>query len=180
MADTFDPAVEYRDIPGFDGFYKVGSDGSVWSNKTRANLNKRHRLWKCMKLHINGHGYPFVILTHNFKQTRVIVSRLVLTLFAGPPEPGMQACHFPDPDVRNNRLNNLRWGTAKDNADDRQIHSHTAIGERHGMSKLTADEVVEIRRRCASGENHKSIAGTFGISPSTVAGIKGRRWWNHV
>ncbi len=32
VSSTFDPSVEYRDIPGFPD-YKIGADGSVWSRK---------------------------------------------------------------------------------------------------------------------------------------------------
>lgn len=36
----------------------------------------------------------------------------------------MEACHFPDPDLNNNRIENLRWDTKSANMQDRIIHGN--------------------------------------------------------
>lgn len=53
-------------------------------------------------------------------------------------------------------------------------------GERHGMTKLTEDDVREIRRRAAAGEKRELIAQTFGLCLSSVGNIIRRDTWAHV
>jgi len=68
----------------------------------------------------------------------------------------------------------LRWATQSENSMDRVIHGTSNRGERHGMSKLTADVVLALRS--ASG-SCREIADAFGVSASTVSAVKlGKRW----
>ncbi len=117
----FDSTIEYRDIPGYFG-YKIGSDGSVWSCRTCGGYyNKANRLtsrWKLKKPH-RDRGYVRVCLRRDGKDCYREVHILLLESFVGPRPQGMQACHDPDPDRSNNRLDNLRWDTQSENALDR-------------------------------------------------------------
>lgn len=50
-------------------------------------------------------------------------------------------------------------------------------GEKKVGHKLTEVQVVEIRERCTRGESFPSVAGDFGLNPSTVSNIAyGVRW----
>ena len=51
------------------------------------------------------------------------------------------------------------------------------LGEKHGMSKLTADAVLEIRTSKLSGVE---LARKYGISPTTVCDVRKRRIWDHI
>ncbi|MFF5973656.1 hypothetical protein ACFY7C_19225 [Streptomyces sp. NPDC012769] len=55
-------------------------------------------------------------------------------------------------------------------------------GEKHHLSKLTADGVREIRRRRAAGETIDSIWLSFPnvASPSTITAVLNGRTWRHV
>jgi len=118
--------IEYRDILEFPG-YRVGNDGSVWSCwAVRRNSTNR---WleaylsdhlRRLKPSPNEHGYLQVTLSRSGKQFSKLVHRLVLEAFVGPCPDGMQACHDPDPDPANCRLDNLRWGTPQENGEDRR------------------------------------------------------------
>lgn len=57
---------------------------------------------------------------------------------------------------------------------------HKTAGEGNGNSKLTAKEVVEIRRRRESGELLKQIAPDYDISMSTISLIMKGILWTHV
>jgi IS30 family transposase len=48
------------------------------------------------------------------------------------------------------------------------------------MAKLTEAQVVEIRRRRASGENIRAMAKELGIARSTIHMIGRRVTWSHV
>jgi DNA invertase Pin-like site-specific DNA recombinase len=57
----------------------------------------------------------------------------------------------------------------------------TAKGETNGFSKLTENEVKEIRRLHAIGNNsYRQLASRFGISFSTVGNVVTRKRWRHI
>ena len=53
-------------------------------------------------------------------------------------------------------------------------------GSAHGNSKLTEEDVVEIKERLRAGETQTSIAKDFGVSRITVSHINTGRYWKHV
>lgn len=55
-----------------------------------------------------------------------------------------------------------------------------ARGSGHGRSKLREEQVVEIRRRGANGEEHLAIAQDYGVTRATVSLILERRTWRHL
>jgi hypothetical protein len=118
MADAH--SIEYRDIPGFPG-YRVGSDGSVWTSKVKGGNDRaagKRGLWRLLRVHHNRAGYCLVNLDCDGRNHTRPIHRLVLELFVGPRPEGMEACHYPDADKNNNRLENLRWDTHGENAKD--------------------------------------------------------------
>ena len=54
------------------------------------------------------------------------------------------------------------------------------IGEKHPLSRLTEDDVKEIRRKLDAGSLQQEVADEYGISQSTVSEIKTRRKWRHL
>lgn len=74
----------------------------------------------------------------------------------------------------------LRWATTKENHADRREHGTHPEGEDHGSAKLTAAEVLEIRRLAEAGTVHRAIAETYGITISHVRAIKRRQTWAHL
>ena len=75
----------------------------------------------------------------------------------------------------------LFLGTQSENLKDmwakgrgRPMPSH---GEKHGMSKLTAKSVLEIRE---SNLSAKEIASKFGVGTTTIYDIRKRKIWKHI
>ncbi|UOF80472.1 endonuclease [Caudoviricetes sp.] len=52
-----------------------------------------------------------------------------------------------------------------------------SMGEKHGMAKLTAEIVQEIR---SSGESGVELARKFGLAATTVCDVRKRRTWKHI
>jgi hypothetical protein len=71
----------------------------------------------------------------------------------------------------------LVLGTQTDNMADRQKRGRTARGERAGPSKLTADQVREIRASKMSG---RKLGPIYGVSQVMIDKIKRREWWCHI
>ncbi len=175
----FDPTVEYRDVPNFPG-YLAGSDGSVWSCR---RIKKRQLTPVPTKF-----GYVRVGMYRDGKLVFKRVHHVILEAFVGPRPAGLVACHDPDSDKRNNRLDNLRWDTQSSNMLDvfrvRREHGipnkKVNQGSRHAMSKLTDADVVEIRRMHASGVKSGEIAKLFGMCRSHISRIVHRVIWKHI
>jgi hypothetical protein len=54
-------------------------------------------------------------------------------------------------------------------------------GESHPLAKLTADKVLEIRRRYAKGDiTLYKLAGIYGIANQNVSKIVNHLTWKHV
>jgi hypothetical protein len=79
----------------------------------------------------NDDGYPSVRLTLGDRRVRLAVHKLVAMAHLPPrPGPEHQLRHL-DGNKMHCSARNLSWGTAKDNADDRQRHGRTSRGARH-------------------------------------------------
>ncbi|MGZ0288412.1 HNH endonuclease [Citrobacter freundii] len=108
------------------------------------------------------------------------VCRMVLLAFEGLPDKGMQACHgnnIKDDD----RLENLRWGTASENTIDQVMHGvHRGLrshGENHPMHKLSLGQVLVIKKMIYEGKSTLAIAKQFNVPRTTINSIKiGASW----
>jgi len=119
----------------------------------------------------NADGYPSVRLSIHGERRHIAVHRLVAAAYLPPPAPGQQLRHL-DGDKTNNRASNLAWGTAAENAADRELHGRTARGESNGFSRLTTAQVDEIRRRYSAGEgNQHELADEFGVHQTHISRI---------
>lgn len=164
--------VEYREVPGFPN-YKVGDDGSVWSNR---KWGYRPIEWRRLACAPGKNGYPIVKLCGDSTKAYKLVSRLVLEVFVGPCPEGMEACHFPDPCPRNNQLVNLRWGTPKENNRDKKAHGTQPRGERVACSVLTTILATAIREEyAATPVTCADLARKYDVSRNCIAdAIRGR------
>lgn len=172
-------SVVYKDIPGFPG-YRVGSDGTIWTNKCRNRRGVYQREWVQRVTQPNNDAlYLCVNLFVDRKTVRVKVARLVLLAFVGPCPPGMECCHG-DGNPKNDALANLRWDTRLGNNRDRRRHGTIPRGEKVGGAKLTAEQVKGIRGLRAGGMSLLAIAAKFNVSAGTVSEVARRGTWKHV
>ena len=153
--------------------YKVGNDGSVWSNTSGK--------WKLRKPQPTRSGHLMVILYKHNKEKGFYVHRLVLLAFVGPCPEGMESRHFPDRDPTNNNLTNLSWGTQAEQYLDKDFHGTVNRGERNGSSVLTEGKVRRIRRLYRTGKySQYKLARKFKCSQDTIGAVCRRKRWKHV
>lgn len=70
----------------------------------------------------------------------------------------------------------LRWATSKENHADRVLHGTIARGEKNGWSKLTAENVRQIRGLFGT-VSQSDIARRFGVGKTTISYIRKRKSW---
>jgi hypothetical protein len=107
---------------------------------------------------------------------KIYIHRAVCELFNGPQEDGQQCRHL-DGSIKNNHASNLKWGSAKENNEDKILHGTNGEGEKNPMSKLKRDQVDEIRKRVPSGETQRSMCKIFNVSPMTISRVVRRELW---
>lgn len=168
-------------VVGFEGFYEVSGFGRVRSlDRTviTSNSARRYR-GKMLSSYVNvgTRGYPFVRLSSPQLRGNYAVHVLVLTAHVGPCPPGQETRHGPAGKLHA-AVTNLSWGTRSKNVGmDRLRDGQDNRGERHGNHKLTTEQVLEMRRRRAEGEELLSLAAAYSTSFQNVSDIcLGKRW----
>ena len=69
-------------------------------------------------------------------------------------------------------------GTNAENARDRIAAGTSNRGESHGMSKLTAHQVLEIRARCIGKYGEQTVlAVEYGVTKAYISDIVRRKRW---
>lgn len=150
-------------IPSLPG-YVAGEDGHVYS--LRSNQAGPRRLTE----RPTHDGYLRVRVVREYAQPvrHQAVAPVVAEAFLGPRPAGLQVRHI-DGNKSNNAPSNLAYGTARENARDRESHGTTARGARGGTARHSAEQVREAIARCAGGESQYSVAEDLGVSQSTVS-----------
>lgn len=150
-------AITRRAIPSRPGYFAT-ADGHVFHAGLGRNLRE----------HASRFGYPRVrFFLGQRRHQRVHVHQLVAEAFHGPCPEGLQVRHL-NGDRADNRPENLTYGTAEDNAQDRADHGTTARGLRAANARHTHAEVQRARRLIAAGHSQRSVAASFGVAQSTV------------
>ena len=107
--------------------------------------------------------------------------RLSYQIFKGPIEKDLHVLHKCDtPSCVN--PDHLWLGTHKENMQDMfsKKRRKAVVGESHGISKLTADEVYMIRFLHGYGISMRKIGRFYKVSHKTISSIVHRKTWRHV
>lgn len=174
----------WKPVINFESIYEVSSHGRVRSldrqvNRRHDGSSKCSIKGKLLTPRITIWGYLRVTLTsaeHNFSKT-IAVHRLVAMAFV------LNSNNYPwinhiDNDKTNNRATNLEWCTPKQNTAHSTKQGRRATGAKHGMAKITDDEVKEIRFLRKNGYTLQSIANKFNFGKSNVHRIVTNKLWN--
>lgn len=119
-----DEAERWLPVPGYEGVYEVSSLGRVRSlpREVDDGRTRRRRLkGKILTLSTQTSGYLQVRLQAAGQHSAPLVHRLVLEAFVGPAPSGAEACH-QNGNPHDNRVENLRWDTRRENVADAIRH----------------------------------------------------------
>jgi hypothetical protein len=145
---------EWRDIPGYEGYYQVSDDGQVKALARdvlrREGMGQQRYRERIRKLASGTGGYLTVTLYRGDGGKTCGVHQLVaLAFLGGKPFGGAYVLHG-DGDPTNNHVENLRWGTNSENQLDAVMHgTHATASRTHCIRNHPFDAVntkVEITK----------------------------------
>lgn len=178
----------WRSVSGYEGLYSVSNFGRVRSERRVIQEGGRKDSWKPKSYVVKekilkaspqitcGRGYHRVSLSKNSKIKYFFVHWLVAWAFIGPQERGVEIRHI-DGNSRNNRLDNLCYGSKSDNMQDAKRHGTLPRWEDRPGAKLDRYKVVEICKRGLDGERAEDIAKDFGVNTGAVHQVwRGETW----
>lgn len=171
----------WKPVVGYEGLYEVSSDGQVRSltmPTTAGRVNRKNP--KVLKARSrNNNGYLCISLYEDKgKVSTKFIHSLMAEAFIGPRPVGYQCLHI-DGNQNNLSIENLRWGTASENQQDRVRHGTDIRSTKHPLAKLTDLECVEIKRRRLLGERGVDLAKEYKVTPSMISRLHkslARKW----
>lgn len=132
---------KWRDIENYEGFYKVSNLGRVYSFKSKKILKGR-----------NNCGYREVVLYNKEGKKTFKVHRLVAFTFCEGYEEGKQVDHINT--IRDdNRAENLRWVTPKENVNNALTLKH--IGDSSRGRVFTNEH----KRKLKESQHRRQVVG---------------------
>jgi hypothetical protein len=165
---------EWRPVPGFP--YEVSSFGMI----RRTVSTTCSKAGSLISGRVGERGYRYFNATTSGKRKVLKFHRIVCEAFHGPqPSPKHVVAHN-DGNPLNNRADNLRWATARENHADRYEHGTNPAGSRNGRACLCEAQVQEIRRLYGVGLSTIRLAQIYEIYPTTIQKIIRRETWRHV
>lgn len=170
----------WKEIPETEGRYQASNLGRI---RTVGRKDRRGNIVsiepKLKKRFKNPHGRFMTPIIMNGVCRNKFISRLVLSAFCGPCPKGLEAAHL-DGNRTNDRIENLKWVSSKDNNSHKVAHGTDIRGEKGGLAKLTTAQVLNIRDRIKKGEMMTVLAKEFSVSPRAISLIRDGQTWRHL
>lgn len=160
----------WKVIPNYPN-YKISNYGRVLS----LNYNKTGKV-KLKKFGKRGDYLSVYLLGKT-----ISVHRIVAKVFCSKKN-GHECVNHLDGNKKNNFYKNLEWCTYSRNVKHSYdfLKNKAAKGEKNGGSKLTENQVLEIKKMIKDGKTGRHIAGQYNVSPATISRIKNNRKWKHL
>lgn len=166
----------WRPIYGYSGWYEISSHGRV-RRVAAGKGTRRGRLLKASPMKKSGH-VRVALSRGDGRRKWFLIHRLVASTFIGPqPSRYHEVAHW-DGIESHNYYRNLRWATRSENEKDKVRHGRSNRGERHGLSKLTASKVHQIRAMRRRGYLQKDLAKKFGVERGHIGAICRKEAWS--
>lgn len=177
------PGEIWKPVPDFP-HYEVSNQGRVRSRLLQFS-GRTSKEWRIKAPGTVAFGYKYVILRKDGKSYNRKIHAMVLEAFVGarPTIDGERACtRHLNGDPSDNRVENLAWGTMKENMADKKLHGteNRPRGEKVNGAVFTDAQVAEFKERMAAGEWYRDIANEIDKPISSIYGIGVGKSWNHI
>jgi len=174
MAEIWKPVV------GYEGFYEISDLGNLVRVSTCGGKPCRKPRVPAIK----GGYRSFHLCAHGIRRYR-LAHIMVWEAFKGPIPSGLEVNH-EDGNKERPILANLDLLTKSENHKHayrvlkRTINVRPQPGEKNGSSKLTVEQVLQIRELHAAHWRRIDIARKFGVSDTNIGLITSRKKWRHI
>jgi hypothetical protein len=129
-----------------------------------------------MKPYYDKDGYATLSLKINDIPSLHRINRMVLMTWDRMPQPGEEAAHLNN-DRSDNRLENLKWMSCKENQNMRELFGTDNKGEKNYSAKLTQEIVNMIRKDYTFGLSYRQLVNKYDISKTQISRIiTGKSW----
>lgn len=135
----------WKPVKGYEGLYEVSSLGNVRSLDRHLMFGNHYCLFKGkpLKAYLTPKGYLSVMLYKNNKGKRYLIHRLVAEAFISNPN-NLPCIDHINTIRDDNRVENLRWCTRKENSNNPLTREHVNIKNR---SKEANEKRLATRRK---------------------------------
>lgn len=157
----------YKNIIGFDN-YKINEFGEVVNIKTN----------KILKPSPCGKGYLKLTLCKNGKCYGKYIHQLVAETFIGKVD-GLIVNHI-DGNKLNNHYSNLEYCTYSQNNYHAYNTNLKPKGENFYNSKLTKEQVIQIRKEYTKNHTFQDFANKYNVSRATIRDVILYKTWKHI
>lgn len=165
-------------IVGFEENYQISSFGRVKS-RPRPGA-KGGGIMRPSKYKAGKDLFYFkLILCKDKKKFTKLHHRLMAQHFLSNINQKPLVCH-KDGNGLNNKLENLYWGTHKENTRDMVLSGRSFFHTGKQNSKLTPSIVTKIRELLLSGVTQSLIAQKYGVDQSNISYIKTNKTWVNI
>lgn len=181
---------EWKDVIGWENWYQVSDLGRVKSLERQIKYKSgsiRNQKSSIIKGYPNKKFYLKLNFKMNTKRTMFSIHRLVAIAFLPNPLNLPEVNHigkYPDGREGNkldNRAISLEWCTRKQNVNHSWENglSVSIVGETHYKSKLTNNNILDIRK-IGKSKTLKEISDIYNITESNVSYILKSKTWKHI
>lgn len=168
----------WKDVVGYEGMYEISSCGNVRRSAREKPHDGTYPKRPIKPVLINR--YFRVALRGKKPRRGFSVHRLVATAFIPNPENKPQINH-KNCNKFDNRVENLEWCTAKENAEHARQNGKYFQGEKVHLSKLKVSDIVKIRKLYKTGNYYqRELAKMFGVTQGIITVIVNRKIWKSV
>lgn len=139
------------------------------------NKKSEDECWEWMG-GFDGKGYGRIYFEHKRRGAH----RVVYELTYGKIQNELYVCHKCNNPICCNPKH-LYLGTQKDNLKQMIEDGRSHVGEKHGLAKLTEEDVLKIRKMYSTGKyTLKTLGETFKTCFQNISDIINRKHWRHI
>jgi len=171
-------------VPGFEKFLEASSLGNVRAIERQSFVRRAKRSYTATykrrqyRPYVERNGYLVVSPVMNKKRKKLLVHRLIAFTFVEGHQEGYSVNHINNIKT-DNRPENLEWITLAENTSKQWRDGLVNLkGENQPGHKLSAKQVIYIRRVLALGVPPHTLAIIAGVSPTLIYLIRDHVRWS--
>lgn len=148
----------FKEIPGYEDYF-ISKNGVVVSTKYGDT--------KELRSFVDADGYHRITVYNDSKPTTFRRSRLVAIVWVKNDDPKRNKIVLHNDGSKDHDIaSNLRWGTHKENMEDKKLHGTNYGGD--GKRKFIPTTVGLIRTLHSTGSSIYQLAATFEADRATI------------